>query len=67
VLDDGRKVTVELFRQIVGEELAKLRAALGEGAFAAGNYQHAAKLIDGITTAETFETFLTLPAYRAID
>jgi malate synthase len=67
VLDDGRKVTVELFRQIVAEELAKLRATLGDAAFAAGNFEHAAKLIDGITTAETFETFLTLPAYRAID
>ncbi len=67
VLDDGRKVTVELFRQITAEELAKLRAELGDAAFAAGNYERAARLIDGITTAETFETFLTLPAYRAID
>ncbi len=67
VLDDGRKVTVELFRQVMAEELAKLRAALGDEAFAAGNFARAAKLIDGITTAGTFETFLTLPAYRAID
>jgi malate synthase len=67
VLDDGRKVTVELFRQVTQEELAKLRADLGEAAYAAGNFERAAKLIDGITTAETFETFLTLPAYRAID
>jgi malate synthase len=67
VLDDGRKVTVELFRQITQEELAKLRLRLGEAAFAAGNFERAAKLIDGITTAESFETFLTLPAYRAID
>jgi malate synthase len=67
VLDDGRKVTVELFRQITGEELAKLRSRLGEAAFAAGNFERAAKLLDGITSAATFETFLTLPAYRAID
>jgi len=67
VLDDGRKVTVELFRQITREELARLRAELGEAAFAAGNFERAARIIDGITTAETFETFLTLPAYRAID
>jgi malate synthase len=67
LLDDGRKVTVELFRQITGEELAKLRSRLGEAAFAAGNFERAAKLLDGITTAATFETFLTLPAYRAID
>jgi malate synthase len=67
VLDDGRKITVDLFRQITREELAELRAQLGEAAFAAGNFERAAQIIDGITTAETFETFLTLPAYRAID
>ena len=67
LLDDGRKVTVELFRQITGEELARLRSQLGEAAFAAGNFERAARIIDEITTAESFETFLTLPAYRAID
>jgi malate synthase len=67
VLDDGRKVTVELYRQITGEELAKLRTQLGEAAYAAGNYERAAKILDEITTADAFETFLTLPAYRAID
>ena len=67
VLDDGRKVTVELYRQITGEELAKLRKQLGEAAYAAGNYERAAKILDEITTADAFETFLTLPAYRAID
>jgi malate synthase len=67
LLDDGRKVTVDLFRQITREELARLRAQLGEAAFAAGNYERAAKILDEITTAEAFETFLTLPAYRAID
>ncbi len=67
VLDDGRKVTVELFRQITREELAKLRTQLGEPAFAAGSFERAAGILDAITTAENFETFLTLPAYRAID
>jgi malate synthase len=67
VLDDGRKVTVELYRQITGEELARLRAQLGDATFAAGNFERAAKILDQITTADAFETFLTLPAYRAID
>jgi malate synthase len=67
VLDDGRKVTVDLFRQITREELARLRSELGEAAFAGGNYERAARIIEEITTAEAFETFLTLPAYRAID
>jgi malate synthase len=67
VLDDGRKVTVELFRQITREELARLRSELGDAPFASGNFERAAGLLDGITTAANFETFLTLPAYRAID
>ncbi len=45
----------------------RLRAQLGEAAFAAGNFERAAKILDQITTADAFETFLTLPAYRAID
>ncbi len=67
VLEDGRKVTAELFRQVMREEIDKLRATLGEDAFARGNFDRAAGLIDQITTADRFETFLTLPAYRAID
>ena len=67
VLDDGRRVTVEMFRQITQQELARLRSELGEAAFAAGNFARAAVLLDGITVSPTFETFLTLPAYRAID
>src|ERR1700741_1221 len=34
VLDDGRKVTVELFRQLLAEELPKVRSYLGEEAWA---------------------------------
>jgi malate synthase len=67
VLDDGRRVTETMVRQISQEELARLRRELGEAAYAAGNFERAAALLDGITTAPIFETFLTLPAYRAID
>jgi malate synthase len=66
VLDDGRRVTVEMFRQITGEELAKLRAQLGDAGYAAGNFERAARLLDTITTAAKFESFLTLPAYEAL-
>jgi malate synthase len=65
-LDDGRKVTVELFRQLLTEELPKVRTYLGEEAWKAGKYEEAAKLFDEITTGEYVE-FLTLPAYAKID
>jgi len=66
VLDDGRKVTVELFRQLLAEELPKVRAYLGEDAWRAGRYAEGAKLFERITAGDYVE-FLTLPAYALID
>jgi malate synthase len=65
-LDDGRPVTLEFVRRVTAEELAKLRAQTGDAAFAAGHYEHAARLIDELTASDRFETFLTLTAYREI-
>jgi malate synthase len=66
-LDDGRKVTVELFRKVVREELDKLAALVGAQAYASGNYERAAALIERITTEPEFGTFITLPAYQEIN
>ncbi len=66
VLDDGRKVTVEMFRTMLPEELAKVRQLLGP-AYAEGKYEQAAALFDRITTSDEFVEFLTLPAYDQID
>ncbi|OFZ94734.1 MAG: malate synthase A [Betaproteobacteria bacterium RIFCSPLOWO2_02_67_12] len=65
-LDDGRKVTAELFRQLLAEELPKVKTALGEAAFGAGRYEAGAQLFERITVGEYVE-FLTLPAYELID
>jgi malate synthase len=66
VLDDGRKVTVELFRQLLNQELPKVKTYLGDEAWKTGKYEEAAKLFDELTTGEYVE-FLTLPAYAKID
>lgn len=63
VLDDGRKVTRELIRQLLPEELAKIKPLLGEAAWNAGQYEEAAKLFDEITTSNDYVEFLTLPGY----
>ncbi len=65
-LDDGRKVTSELFRELLAEELPKVRDYLGEVAWEAGKYEEGAELFAKLTTGEYVE-FLTLPAYEAID
>ena len=66
VLDDGRKVTTELFRKLLAEELPKVKTYLGDEGWKAGKYEAAAKLFDEITTGE-YVDFLTLPAYKRID
>lgn len=67
ILSDGRKVTVELFRQLAAEELAKIKAALGEQQYATRKFDRAAELLDAIITDEHFVEFLTLPAYKYLD
>src|SRR5437763_2353044 len=62
VLEDGRKVTAEPFKQLPGEQRAKVKAGEGEG-----KYDEGAKLFEKITTDDKYVEFLTLPAYQLID
>jgi malate synthase len=66
-LEDGRKVTRELFCSLLAEELPKVRTHLGEAAWKAGKYEDGAKLFEKITTDDRYVEFLTLPAYDFVD
>src|SRR6266853_5292187 len=66
-LADGRKVTQEMFRKLLAEELPKVKTSLGDAAWNAGKYEEGAKLFDGITTDDCYVEFLTLPAYNYVD
>ena len=59
-------MTVELFRQVLDDEMAKLKETLGEAQWTAGHFDQAIKIFDEMATAETCEEFLTLPAYRQL-
>jgi malate synthase len=59
-LADGRVVTDDLFRATLADEMAKLDAA-------GGRFKEAIDLFSRMSLSETFEEFLTLPAYRLID
>src|ERR1700719_4248352 len=67
MLDDGRKVTKELFRSVLDEELAKIKTQMGEKRFADGKFDLARELFDRITTDDEFAEFLTLPGYEKLD
>ena len=64
VLEDGRKVTRELFRKLLREELPKVKTLLGEQGWEASRYEEAAELFDQITTSDDYVEFLTLPGYE---
>jgi malate synthase len=63
VLDDGRKVTLELFRQLLAEELRKLSGTPGASGM---KFDEAAWLLDRLVTADEFVDFLTEPAYEMV-
>ena len=68
VLDDGRKVTKELFRELLPQELAKIRRELGNRQFdQLGHYEEAAGIFDEITTNNDFVEFFTLPGYAHLN
>jgi malate synthase len=66
VLDDGRKVTKLLVRDLLADELPRIRKLLGHDGWSAGKYEDAARLFEEITTRDEYTEFLTLPAYELI-
>ena len=65
-LDDGRRVTRDLVKQLIPEELARIRAEIGGTRFDNGKFDEARTLFERVSTAETLEDFLTIPAYEAL-
>jgi len=61
-LEDGRKVTAELVRALIPEELAKVKEVAGTGP----TYDRAAKIFEEMSTSEDFAEFLTLPLYEEV-
>jgi malate synthase len=66
-LSDGRKVTKELFGQVLEEELGKIKAQIGNAAYDKRKFARAHDLFAKITTDDEFAEFLTLPAYDCLD
>jgi malate synthase len=65
VLDDGRKVTADLVRALIAEELPKVKAAaaVGDGP---STYDEAAAIFESLSLAPTLADFLTTPLYERL-
>lgn len=66
VLDDGRKVSKEIVKMLIADELTKTPGIAGQAAYAAGKYVEGASMFEELVMDDNYEEFLTLPAYRAI-
>jgi malate synthase len=66
-LADGRRVTEGLVRQILAEEMDKLRAVLGPVRFDGGEFVLARQLLEEMMTGSEFPEFLTTVAYDYLD
>jgi len=63
-LEDGCKVTADMVRAMIPEELAKVKTAAPDGSSPA--YERAAQIFEQMSTSENFAEFLTLPLYEEI-
>jgi len=66
-LADGRRVTADLVRRTMADELGKLRDQLGADRFDAGKFDLASTLFDRMMTGTDFPDFLTTVAYDYLD
>lgn len=61
-LEDGTKITADLVRRLIPEELAKVKEIVGPSAA----YDRAAAIFEQMSTQDAFAEFLTLPLYEEI-
>ncbi len=66
-LDDGREVTPQMFRDAVTGEMERVKGEVGAKAFDGGRFKEAIELFSDMSLSDTFDEFLTLPAYKLID
>jgi malate synthase len=66
VLDTGVKATPDFFRTAMQEEMDQVEREVGAAAYRRGRFKQAAELFERLSLSESFEEFLTLPAYELI-
>ena len=67
MLEDGRKVEMEMVRRFIGEEMNGIEKVVGPDHFLRIQHAPAARLFEDIIANPEFEEFLTLKAYEHID
>ena len=66
-LDDGRKVTAEMVKGFIVEELAKVKATVAAAGEKTETYDQAAGIFEKMSLSPDYPEFLTLPLYEAME
>jgi malate synthase len=64
--DDGVAVTAERFERTLSEELGRIHEEVGASRLTGGVFPTAARLFAQMIKSDTFDEFLTLPAYELL-
>lgn len=67
VMEDGRVVSYELYKELLPSELDKIKAYVGESAFNSSTMNRAIALFDELIQVGDYKEFLTLDAYNEIN
>jgi malate synthase len=65
-LEDGRRVTPELVREVLDEETANIRADVGEDVWRQGRPAETRALFEHVALSQELIEFMTLPGYDAL-
>jgi malate synthase len=63
---DGAAVSIERFDRLLTAELDRIHEEVGAARLSGGVFPTAARLFEQMTKSETFDEFLTLPAYELL-
>jgi malate synthase len=63
---DGQPVSVERFDRLLSAELDRIHEEVGAARLSGGVFPTAARLFEQMTKSDTFDEFLTLPAYELL-
>jgi malate synthase len=63
---EGRHITPALFDELLGQELERIHRELGNARTRSGVFPTATRLFAGMVTSDSFDDFMTLPAYELL-
>jgi malate synthase len=66
-LEDGTRVTADLVRRVIEEEVARIRAEVGDARYTAGGYGAARDVFEELCCGRDFREFLTLATYNLLE